>query len=471
MSNEYKFRKVYPADAVQWYNGEQPTPAKFTGIFQYVNAAFFSIESFIGNGLDYDKPGEDMDRYSQVNLSTAMGHMSKVYSSLNKLAPLHAIAYKFAITDQLDVADKVYFDGGTQEAPGSQGVKILSNFSIPIGQSFQEDIYICMNFKSKGAGVPIVAAWFDTLGAQQLMDMSAPAVVKATLNNNLSKQTDHVLKYTSMKIVAGTYIEALHFDINTADEFWIFSLSMIADKEGLKVITDYKSSDSTSHVMPLNEMYSMGIDSKSIDGVNNQSYAYQLRCVYAGVCDKAISINCIGNTYDFYVNDGYSIKYKTGKPKCAGKTYNNYGANSVDASILPQTNPEIPLKKYEYTPNAVETPNMVIFQSPMYCQDRVDLLKYHPIFISSEIDGMAIGNGLNAVYDVQSTASPLVETSMLFSCDRADMARMANNDNDIMLDTIDRYYIIGGKFGVADMINKSVNNDHASNRTIAVYAE
>ena len=486
MAGEYKFPKVYPVDSVTFFNGEQPTPAKFTGIFRYINAAFFSIESFMGNGLDFNKPGPGKDRYNILNLSTSLGHTDKIYSSLNQLDRLYDITYRYAHTDQEDVLDKASFDSNIG------CIMVKDNFSIPIGKEFDDDMLLCIHFSIKDTVVPLrnglakVEVWYAGYDADvrdpdtyDTVDMSVSSVVKNTQNIHGAIKTDWILKYTSLAINKEVdrpktrFVEAINVDRNLAGEFAIFSIALVATSDA-KILTGYKSSDNTAHSIPLNLMYALGDQAKDISGTNVQSYKYRLRCKNASVCSKA-TVNgvrnnyCIGNTYDFYVNDGDNINRKVGKPECAGSIFKDYGPNSVDADLIPK---DLSNATIWYEGNLIETPPIVVFQSPLYCTDKQNIMRFHPLFVSNSPSNTAIGDNLSGVYDTQSATSPIITTSMLKATGtRPDQAWLENKNKEIDLNSTSRYYIVGGKFGVADMVESAVNLEKASHRMIAVYAE
>ena len=482
MANEYKFPKVYKIDTVPFFNGEQPAPSKFTGIFQYINSAFYDLERFIGNGIDFAKPGPGRDRYNILSISSAIGHMDKVYASFNKIDTLFDIVYKYLVTDQVDTATNLAAADRAIWDKNNKAINVLSSFYLPIGKKYDNDHYLCIHFSAK-TNAPIIQVAYND-GTVLSVDMTAPSVVLNTaLVHSGTIKTDHVLKYTTALIPRDKYIEGILFDKASATEFYLFSIVLVENTEDLVVIPNFKSSNNTGNPMPLNKIYSIGTMSPSFRGASYQSYATATRCKHAAYCSQAMASNngyCVGNTYDYYVNDGFEIKDKIGAIKCAGTIFMDCGQtyNAIDISIRPYNiNATSTYLQYEAEQLSVD---LVSFQSPLYTQDKAGIMRLHPVLVSDAEQGSAIGDNLVCVYDTQSPVSPIVTTTMLYAYGkttdgtlvlRPDVAYLENTNSEISVDNINRYILVGGKFGVGDAVEKALNANHATTRAIAVYAE
>lgn len=90
----YMFTKLQPKD-VSFVRGETPSPAKLDASFAQIKSAFFLLESFLGNGVDY-RTTQKEDRKLLFNVSSAIGRTDKLYKPINKVPDLYRLYKKYS---------------------------------------------------------------------------------------------------------------------------------------------------------------------------------------------------------------------------------------------------------------------------------------------------------------------------------------------------------------------------------------
>jgi hypothetical protein len=80
----------------RFLTAENPSPVKMSGTFSQLEGAFASLESFLGNGIDYHVTN-DVDRKMLFNISTAIGRTDRLYKPINQAPTLEFMQYAWGL--------------------------------------------------------------------------------------------------------------------------------------------------------------------------------------------------------------------------------------------------------------------------------------------------------------------------------------------------------------------------------------
>jgi len=89
MSETQSFSRLLPKET-RFITGENPSPIKLSASFNQIENAFYTVESFLGNGIDYHVTDQN-NKKMLFNLSSAIGRTDKLYKPINLVPSLDFI--------------------------------------------------------------------------------------------------------------------------------------------------------------------------------------------------------------------------------------------------------------------------------------------------------------------------------------------------------------------------------------------
>ena len=413
MSNAL-FSKLWPID-VSFFPGEQPTATKLNGMIGQLSSALFMLESFLGNGTDYDIT-DIKDRKMLFNLSNAIGGTDKLYKPINKLTSLLYISRLFA---RDNIAPLATYDPATDILSVTTMIKPIT---LPVNIFPGDELGIYYN----GAGT---ITNFD--GAGGIVELP-----------------DNGAQYGWYKIITGSNADFISL-IRTGGLFNIKSF----------YITSKLQDSTTGQDVAFNKSYGVPIS-------NANYYMLKTPCKYSNPtadikCASKTCNYCIGNTYEYdqTITIGGS---PYGTPKCLSAV----SETAEPISYSSETMLSSPQRAAYLT-----------VQSPLVTVSNQYGIKYAPISINDEIIDVEIPQNQCIIYDTKNSASTIKYTTALFSAGRADILYI--KDTSIFQEGLTDYkrYMVLGAYGITDLmydlmpfINLSLPMDSFP-ITVATYAD
>lgn len=429
--NTELFARLFPLK-INFVNGESPSPQKLNAIFNYVNAAFYVLESFLGNGMDYKYEGLE-GRKMLFNLSSAIGPMGNLYKPLNKLTSLEHIYKHFialhsktgaAFTDGLHTEHASYTLGNEM---AGEFLDVTKSFNIPINMQIKNAHQLRISFR----------------GDCTLKIYSDNNIV--LLNEFIDSSVDEKIGIyeKTFLLIGDKFIDYISIEVTEGSNIEIYSLSLSDVIEGMY-------SDGSI----FNVSYAMPLDNGE---ENNEGFWKIARpCVHAKSsavtkCLSATCEMCIGNTYDVYVD---SIETKRGEPICAG----DYLEQDVTNADMPMSSGEVSLS---YTPvtYAANEPAQYTLQSCLLLRSKPYMIKFSPFAAhNNQPAGTILPQNGSIIYDITAQYNPLKYEIPIVSAGRSDIVYVADIKSELIpgeglgLGTAN-YMILGGEVSVTQMIS------------------
>ena len=429
MNNEL-FARLFPVK-VNFITGESPSPSKLNGIFSYLNSAFFVLESFLGNGLDY-RTTELEGRKMMFNVSSAIGQMSNLYKPINKLTSLEHI-YKHYIalhsetgasfTDNLHLQHGSYSYG---DGMISEKLVITLPVNIPLDTRIQDSHYLKIAYK----------------GTATLKLRSDSSFI---IDSILANITDTLTVY-SVLINPNTFLNYISL-IPTGDGIEIFSISLVSAVDGSESRNNIYN---TSHAMPLD------------NGQDGEEGFWKIAkpCEYAKassltICQHKTCDMCIGNTYDIFSSD---IEVKKGEPICGGLYSTSVSSlmiskdqNGNTISYSPVIVPDGEITKY-------------VFQSCIMLKSKPYMVKYASFAAHNNLPaGTTLEQNSSVIYDIAASFNPVKYDIALSSAGRSDIVYVSDIKSELMPGGgvglgLNKYMVIGGQISITSMLSDILKN-------------
>lgn len=377
------FNKLIPKE-VRFGRGEDISQTKLNGAFKQIENAFFMLESFIGNGLDFFAE-ENNDRKMLFNISSSIGRSDKIYKPINKLISLSLIPKKYG------AGISTYLDGELTLTSD------VTNLTLPTEGKNGYEFGIYYKGRGKVLGLDGTQNWI-------------------TLPDKGSSYGWHYLNVTADI----AYIRLVKYNVGTD-----FKIKSIYISEKIN-----------------NAIYNIAY---SIPLGNNVYYTVKTPCKWSNIeldpsnvnntssirCGSRTCKYCIGNTIN--LDDTDSINY--GKPICSG-------ALAEDG---------ITQRSYLSDDDNVRKDYLTI-QSPALTIDRQYSNRYKSFYLNSEVVDTEIPQNYLVLYDLKNSASPIKYHIKLHSSGRSDILYI-KNANDIISGDSKRYIVLGGNYGLSDMLS------------------
>jgi len=435
MSDSQSFQTLLPVD-ITFYRGESPSPAKLNGIFNYIQASYYVLESYLGNGTDYLVDESNFkDRKMLHNLAGAIGKMGDLYRPINKLGTLKHIHSVYGANNHGDV-------GTGLEAPCTSYIKgtgktneylsVDKDFNIPVQlmTDTSSDYYLVVNFRGRG-------------------NLS---VNDGISNTNIPLDESSFTKEKTYVITGGSFID--HIKINTISSLEIYSISLLSGKECYQ----YQS-------LAFNVATSMPLD-------QDKFWTVKAPCLHAytndGLCSVSTCQFCIGNTYDLYIEDSsLDDASRFGLPVCGGDYF---------TSVPDELKPDAADSSITYTPydpaGSVKTYAM---QSSLLMTSKGFMAKYRPFAAFDPVKysaGDPISKNESVIYDKLAAYSPVFYDIILYATSRPDIIYLSDIKNEVVPNTNDRYFAVGGAYSVTSLLSDILKYlSDQQKPTTAVYAD
>jgi hypothetical protein len=441
MSDNQLFQPLIPVD-IGFARGESPTPTKLTGIFNYIQASNYVLESYLGNGTDYNVSDENLEKRKMIhNVASAIGQNSNLYKPVNKLGSLLHLHKFYGATNDGDTHTTGLLTPNTTYTAGNGEIEenLLVNKDITIPVSIWVDPVDTFYLK------------VDYTGTGTITVQGSSSATQISAEPDLEYDSIKTVEYT---IPGGSFITSIL--IEPEDTFKIFSISLMSGSESYSYNNKFFN---VAAAMPLNQ---------------DKFWVVKPPCVHAytqsgtELCDVATCKFCIGNTYDVYVDaDGISDENKKGLPVCGGDYY-----NYVPANLRPKDGNSA--RKYEpYAP--ASTTSFYTIQSCLMMTSRGFMSKFLP-FAAYDANKYAaydvVAKNETVLYDASADYNTVLYDIALYASGRPDMVFVSDTTGAIESDTDNRYFVIGGLYSVSEMIKDLFKYlTEQQKPSTAVYAE
>jgi hypothetical protein len=495
MSFIYKFPDTLPID-ITFFNAESLSPIKLNAIFNYIKMAQFSIETFLGNGIDYGAGVNDFDKRRIIgNLSNIIGECAgKIYVPFNYFGSTYTLYKQYGSTHYHkgctydDTVEHASFDEETE------ALIIKQKFNIPIGRKFDSETTIGMHYRIVGGGdyanisviVYLDSNDDDPCRTSEVSTDECFLFDQVPLLTSLSESLQalvglndiNILDHISVSIPANKYISHIQFS-NTIDSniaLHVHSLYLTYDDSVYRMSSFGSTGIESSK--PLNTMYAVEKHSPlkhisrrpcmwSEDGLNE----FQEQCP---LCTRIGG--CIGNTYDIYVGNDIAIENKFGTIVCGGTIKESAG--KVHNSLVPYksgSSGDYYTYSSEYNfANAALSPDYFVVQSSLYSINKDHILRFHAIFISSNDDKIRPGESI--IYDIDSTGgNPMLNDATMWPV--FDSIGTVQYDamkavHKRLLESDSRFMVLSSEVGITNMFDKLIRiKSNINNKTLSVYAD
>ena len=384
------FTRLIPKE-VNFVRGEQPAPSKLNGAFKQIESALTVLESFLGNGTDY-RVTDDKKRRMIFNISAILGRADKLYKPVNKLQSLKNI-YNFFIKP---------FDLGTYDEVND--IIILTS-PLELYGVFREGYKFGLFYTY------VLNTNKATVGGLK--------TTPDALDNKAGTTEGYYTWYEyELEEAKGSFV------INTnGNTVYIKSMYMVKPDEDGNVFNE-------GYSIPVTKI----IDGEEIQG-NASYWSVKIPCRWAAgglsqsqTCAKKTCNYCIGNVYN------YSGATNLMSPACLG-------AIAQDGTSL------------SYTSSIGTRAGYYTLQSPALSVSMPYAVRYKPFKMHNTIEAQQIPENSCIIYDTKNTVNPLMYTVPLYSASstRGDIFFIRNTSNIIPNDT-KRYIVLGGSYGVLDLI-------------------
>lgn len=501
-TQSFKFPATIPID-ITFFNAESVSPSKLNNIFNYIKNAAYSIEMFLGNGVDYDIV-LNANKKLTGNISNIIGITAgNVYIPHNRIDIIYSLYKKYCST-YLNVGNIKYntYENASYNKDGDY-LEILSEVNIPVMRKFDNAAVIGIHY--------CVTAEFELVEDSDYIECVVYTNIITDNGIDGDKQSDEVIylvdttrtkkvyrndipHHSSINIPAGRFIRYIGLK-NKASDIYSFKvhslyiseyLSSDDDEELLisgklpKTLDFSNDLDSNPYItlqsdmgsVPLNHFYSIGLDHKVFMACMKpckwSKSSYNINGV---LCDKfSDEGSCIGNTYDIYIDNGENIDSKLGIPVCAGTYRAQSSSYIIDDDLLPSNG--VTDIQYDNSYDGEESPQFLTMQSPLSLyRNKFGTFKYHPFMISYKSDGQPLEQGRIMIYDALATnGNHVVWDAKLISTLRSDIVRVITSK--MTSGNVNKYLTLSGDVGLSDMIGYHVNESNTKlEKNVAVYSD
>ena len=430
MSNEM-FPRFLPID-IKFMPGESPSPQKLTSIFKYLYSAFYVLESFLGNGLDY-RPESIDSRKMIFNISNSLGSMGKLNKPTNKLCSLTSIYRDFILSDSVLLLDGISTDRLHDEhailtgisdpyahaaGDAEKSLKVNQAFNIPVDKHLSG----AWAFGIETNGFGGVTIYYESNIKESI-----------TITNGFASTHNSIT-------ITDRYVSHISITTDTIYPLEIFSIYLVNKADTLM--------DSAK---PYNIAYALDLSNPTYFEVNKP-------CMFAEQCPLSNGSYCIGNTYDLYVHE--SGVSPAGRPICGGL----YSSSVIDPSLIPGG--------FAYQPNT--SSQIYTIQSPLLMLEKQYMVKFAPYAVHNLASSQTIVKNVSMVYDIEAgagTSNPIKYNMPIQSAGRPDMV-FVNDTSQELNPSNNRIIIIGGTYGITNMLNDVIETiTEMQPRSVSVYAD
>lgn len=493
-----KFPATIPID-ITFFNAESVSPSKLNNIFNYIKNATYSIEMFLGNGIDYNTT---MAAHKKVigNLSNAIGQVAgAIYKPYNRIDYMYAIYKKFCSTYG-NVGNKKYnnFENANYDSEGDSLI-IIDSVNIPIMRSFKNDVVVGIHYTVKTDVTDIsdditcilYATEIDSPNGDSEEDTEVFIVADTSMEMDYEEEIPH---NASIILPANTFIKYIKFtnknsNIYRYKVYSIYLTEILEEEEEDKlkeldipftsqiqcVGKQYYANMQVQggNFVPLNQFYAIGFDHPSyITCMKPCKWSKESYNNLGVSCNKSTSEGvCIGNTYDIYIDNGDDLEEKTGIPVCAGTYRAQSSQYLIKEDLLPTDGSGTQLQ-YNSSCNGTENPQFLTMQSPLSIyKNKFGTFKYHPFSLTTQTDAQSMAQGRVMVYDaLADDGNHVIWDAKSVSTLRSDIIRVISSK--ITSGNHKKYLILSGDIGIADMnLTMANETNNKIEKHVAVYSD
>lgn len=509
MAQQYKFPTTLPID-INFFNAESLSPLKLTDIFAYIKAGSYIIESYLGNGIDYNIT-EKHKKKAIGNISNVIGSTNgNIYMPYNMLESIYSIYRNYCSTYKHDGNDgENNFEQATYNY--DEDCIVINNkqvINIPINKKLTNGGIIGIHFSTNAdtnnyfnqARIQFKYFYQDntsthtnSLKVVSITPDSELSILNAT-DDNLSTISESKLPilHVSQEILENTFISYIQIqNFTDAVKLKVYGMYLCENSHRVstntlysrpKYVDIYPTRQNIVTKTALNSFYNIGLyhTAKNAETIPT---IYPSYCIVKPPCKwsssaynslnvecsvKTLEGKCIGNTYDIYANNKDDINSRRGMPVCA----NSAGWSSHFDSSLKDGS-------YEY--EEYSEMGDFILQSPLNIYpNKAYAIRYTPFAftgfkappsgsITVEIDRLLIYNTTSF-----SSENPIVSNVSIAATDRPDIlyikktnltSKIAKNEQG------NQFLVLGCDYGISEMLEAIFNlMFNSPKKHVAVYA-
>ncbi len=470
-NNSQMFARLLPID-IKFFNGESPSPQKMNGIFNYVHAAFYILESFLGNGIDYRIPSDNIkDRKMLFNVSQVLGNTGKLYKPVNTLVMTEYLHRSFGIINKnLGAVDILHASHTTYDQETEQ-LTIRDDINIPVcintldAAGEIEAYYIGLYYTGEGS----ISIYGGGTTESQTLTLPPQSFRKFFWFSPGMEFIDYIKLSPGVMDAYGSrdplVLESIYLvkgnDV-AAETQRIYELVSGSPTENyIEVLNDYN----TSYAIPLDNM----------EGTQEQPtfWTIQIPCKWAisKDCSHATCDYCIGNIHDIDVSN--PAVTKIGAPICGGLST---VAPHIDPYLIP-TNKDVAFLgqpiEYEAADFSHNTQSQIYtIQSPVLMKAKPYMMKYRPFKVHSLGAGTALTKNETVIYDLSSRTNPIRYNVPIYSAGRPDIVFVFDTNKELVSGSSTNIQVLGGQYTMTTFIEDLVLAlNMEKNPQVAVYAD
>ena len=469
---------------ITFSHGEQPSPVKLQGAFRYLQSGFMSIESFLGNGQDYNTGtpvtynnsvsaaiGAMDDVYMPINI---LGNLSSFYASLGNYNssgtegdsnPLkyHYVQNSSNITEYIELSksrDYVYFPIPKFPTPQTLGSSYTFGIVYWIPGIYANQIYVDFLGRDSDGDITFTNADGTTLSSPySSISLGSPpgdnslAHAYVTIPSN-GQDLAFIRIYDSNANPSGLQIFSIYLidNINTVPVS--YNKVSLSNSATIRAVNNFTVNIPSVPSMPVNMAY---VPSSCTVGIN---------CSHVGVCSARVSDSyCLGNTYDIFAETGTLYNVKEGKVVCHGAPY-SYDPDLTTNNIVAQSDLNVTHDPYKikFAPFLLTSKASVQLDNT---KSSLYALTFGGLIGSTAPDKTRVLSALTLQSDAKSLTGTSYVTPTVLGINDPDswVSRRTTPYNG------SEFTIIGGNYGLAQSISAFFMLQSGKTTTTSVYAE
>ncbi len=465
MAETQLFQKMLPIN-IKFFQGESPSPTKLNGIFNYIQASYYILESFLGNGIDYGVTVLK-DRKMVFNLSSTIGQASNLYRPTNKLGSIYQIHQHFGALHTDEGSQAIYNDTlhtqHTQYTEGdgvmSEFVQILQQVNVPISYEAKD---------GEGHQLGIIYTGSGTINVFTGDGTSTPLACTAPTGGALKQKT---------LTITTDYIDYIQF--TPTSNFKIYSIWLVENSEAL--LTDDVQFANKGEITTYNVGCAIPVD----NGLAGEESFWKIAspCVHSlstatNKCKLRTCNYCIGNTYDIFVDQtNVGTKWNaSGSPICGGDVGLVDGSSvkgEIDTTLVPTDSVDAPIKYTGVQYTAASANVVYTLQSCLLMRSKPFMAKFRPFAAHERLGSeLTLTRNESALYDMSANYNPIKYDITLRSAGRPDIIYVFDPKRELSAGTNNKISVIGGTYNISQMLKDILK--HTNERQtpqVAVYAD
>lgn len=435
------FQKLLPIN-INFVTGESPSALKLTGIFNYIQASYFILESYLGNGIDYGVQSLS-ERKMMFNIASTIGATGNIYKPLNKLTSISSIHKNFGALHTNEGNEVLFGDTlhiqHTEHVVGDgvlgEYLSILDELNIPVAQEDNFGNGHQFGIIYKGSGTIKI---FNGDGLYTEVTCTAPA------------QNEYVQKTIPL---SDAYVDFIN--IVPSVDFKIYSIWLTDNTDGLLSNDGFAANNGEEFIY--NVACSIPVD----NGLESNESFWKIAppCIHSlpetvDKCDLRTCSKCIGNTYDIFVDQTSvgSPWTPVGQPICGGDVGLGQASNiqgEINASLVPAGGKKYtPVVYNEQSVNVIYT-----LQSCLLMKSKPYMIKFRPFACHEKLNAeITLPKNGSVLYDMNASYNPIKYNITLRSAGRPDIIYVHDVQKELIANSYNKINIIGGSYSLSSML-------------------